>query len=606
MLLFLLACASSKEASPTDSSAPAIDCTPAASAGWDGGTLYTETTADWGLAAVRGGRMLAGDLDGDGFPDLLVTQLTDGNRDNPANGEQEHYVLMNREVGGRRTFVDETIASGLVTNRDGGQGTAHTSYSLGDVDNDGDFDVYAGRYKDGANDDASGDCSEIFLNDGSGRFTMAQRSATCVVAGYPTAGSSFTDFDGDGILDLWVTGFYESYGYLPGAQDQLYKGAGDGTFVAVTESAGLELRRGRTTADQLERDVRRPAYGATACDLDGDAWPELLATNYGRSWNQLWRNHGDGTFTEDGEASGFASDDNYDYSDNGRYACWHAANGTASDPVPTVSCDGWDPSYWTDGYDDQPARNNGNSFTTVCGDLDNDGDMDLMTTEIAHKWAGNASDRTTLLFNDGTGDFTRADPADIGMSRPRPPNRDWNEGDLYGAFADVDNDGWKDVLLVSSDYEGTQLWLWRQVAPGQLQEISTAAGLDQPWPAGLAVADFDQDGDLDVVTGSSTARAGTPWTAREVHLYENTSPAGNWLRVRGLPVGARVEIDAGGVTQVQEVSGGYGTFGMQNDTTLHFGLGGTCVVDAVRAVLPGGDTRAWPPLAGNQTFTPGW
>lgn len=606
MLLLLLACASSKDDPATDSAAASIECTPAASAGWDGGVVYTEATADWGLSAVRGGRMLAGDLDGDGFPDLLVTQLTDGNRDDPANGQQEHYVLMNREVGGRRSFVDETLASGLVANRDGGQGTAHTSYSLGDVDNDGDLDVFAGRYKDGANEDTSGDCSEIFLNDGAGRFTMAPRSATCVVAGYPTAGSSFTDFDGDGVLDLWVTGFYETYGYLPGAQDQLYKGVGDGTFVAVTESAGLELRRGRTTADQLERDVRRPAYGATTCDLDGDAWPELLATNYGRSWNQLWRNHGDGTFTEDGEASGFASDDNYDYRDNGRYACWYDANGTASDPEPTVACEGWDPSYWTDGYDDQPARNNGNSFTTVCGDIDNDGDMDLLTTEIAHKWAGDASDATALLLNDGTGDFVRTVPAEIGMGRRRPRNQDWNEGDLYGAFADFDNDGWKDVVVVSSDYADTHLWLWRQVSPGQFEDVSTAAGLDQPWPAGLAIADFDQDGDLDVVTGSSTARSGTPWTEREVHLYENGSPAGNWLRVRGLPVGARVEIDAGGITQVQEVSGGYGTFGMQNDTTLHFGLGGACAVDAVRAVLPGGDTRAWPPLAGNQTFTPGW
>ena len=77
--------------------------------------------------------------------------------------------------------------------------------------------------------------------------------------------------------------------------------------------------------------------------------------------------------------------------------------------------------------------------------------------------------------------------------------------------------------------------------------MSDATGMNQPWPAGIAMADFDADGDVDLVTGSSLARSGTPWTAREVHLYENVAPVGNWLRVRGAPVGARVEVDAGGL-----------------------------------------------------------
>jgi hypothetical protein len=606
MLLLLLACAPKG----ADDTAAPVDCTANPSSAWSGGApAYEERTDAWGLTDVRGARFAAADLDGDGFPDLLVNDFppnADHPRDDLEAGLRLHRILMNRPgASGGRIFVDETESSGLIANRDGGTGTSHTSYIAGDVDNDGDLDVFAAEFHDGASPTPP-DCSELFLNDGDGTFTMANRSAICDLDGYPLAGSAFADVNADGRLDLWTTGFYETYGLLPSAQDQLFLGAGDGTFTNVTEAAGLELRRGRTYADMADRDVRRPAYGATACDVNGDTLPDLIATNYGRSWNQLWVNQGDGTFVEDGERSGFASDDNYDYTDNTRYACWYEAYGGSGDPEPTTDCIGWDPSYWTDGYDDLPARNNGNSFTTVCADVDNDGDNDLYTTEIVHKWAGNNSDATTLLFNDGTGTFARAAPADIGMDRPRPMRSDWNEGDLYAAFADFDNDGWKDVFLVSSDYPDTHLWLWRQIAPGQFEDVSDATGMSQPWPAGIAMADFDADGDVDLVTGSSLARSGTPWTAREVHLYENVAPVGNWLRVRGAPVGARVEVDAGGVTQTQEVVGGYGTFGIQNDTTLSFGLGDTCAVDAVRMVLPGGESHAWPALAGNTTLELAW
>jgi hypothetical protein len=265
-----------------------------------------------------------------------------------------------------------------------------------------------------------------------------------------------------------------------------------------------------------------------------------------------------------------------------------------------VDCGGaWPADYWTPGYDDQPARLNGNSFTTVCGDLDNDGDADLMTTEIAHKWAGDNSDPTGLLFNDGNAAFERADNEAIGLARRRPERSDWNEGDIWGAFLDFDNDGWKDVLVASSDYEDTRLWLWRQVSPGMFEEVGEEAGLSQPWPSGLAIADFDQDGDLDVVTGSSTARSGTPWTTRALHFHENQL-GGNFVSVRGLPAGTRVEVTSGGVTQTAEVSGGYGHMGMQHGSDVHFGLGATCGVDDVRAIRPGGAVEEWGTLQGNR------
>ncbi len=580
-------------------------CDPAPSSAWSGDTSFEDRTDAWGLVGVEGARLQTVDLDGDRYPDLVVTNFSDNARDDLAAGLQYHYVLMNRPgTDGGRTFVDETEASGLIQNRDGGTGTPSSLFVYGDVDNDGDLDAFVGRYLDASDENTTGDCSEILLNDGVGHFSFAERSGPCDLAGVPVTAASFTDYDGDGVLDLWQVTFYIEYGYLPSAQDQLFHGNGDGTFTDVTDDVGLTLEKGRATEDFLSRDVRRPGYGATACDLDGDALPELIATNYGRSWNQLWLNEGGASFQEIGDQAHFDDDDNFDYADNYMYACWHETNGGAGDPAPTVQCNGAFPdTYWNAGYDDQPARLAGNGFTTVCADIDNDGDNDAYTASIVHDWAGGSADPTQLLLNDGSATFTPVPNEDDGLARDRPARGSWNEGDLHAAFFDFDNDGWKDIVLGSSDYEDTHVWLWRQVSPGQFEDVTDATGLDHPWPAGMAVADFDLDGDLDFATGSSTARTGTPWTTREVHLYENIAPVGNWVRIEGLSVGTRVDLTAGGVTQTLEVSGGYGHAGIQNDTALHFGLGEACAIDEIVVTSPGGARISHVGLTGNQAIT---
>jgi hypothetical protein len=114
------------------------------------------------------------------------------------------------------------------------------------------------------------------------------------------------------------------------------------------------------------------------------------------------------------------------------------------------------------------------------------------------------------------------------------------------------------------------------------------------------VADFDGDGDLDVVMGTSTARGGPP--VPQVYFYENlVGSRSNWVKVRLVgagtgrasvsAVGARVMVEAGGVRQIREVDGGHGHFGLQNDLTLHFGLGKSCQVDRLEV--------RWPDRAGS-------
>lgn len=593
---------------PVDTRPPEI-CNPAASFGEE--PAFEDRTEAWGLAGVNGSRLSVADLDGDGWPDLVVSDVTVHTRDDFEAGTRYHYVLMNRAAeGGGRAFVDETEASGLFDTRDGEGGRAAQIHVFGDVDNDGDIDVFSGSYFDANNEDTDpGDRSEIDLNDGSGRFTLAEQSDLHIDEGYSTAGASFVDVDADGVLDLWVVGWYQRYGQLRAEQDRLYRGNGDGTFTEITEEAGLTLDEGTTRdgyEEWLEGEANLPAYGATACDLDGDAMPDLLASNYGRAWNHQWMNDGGARFENTGFESGFASDEVEDYSDNQYYRCYCEVYGCDPDPgsASLSGCDTY-ADYWVPGWDDQPARLNGNSFSTACGDIDNDGDMDLMTAEIVHWHIGGSSDPSELLLNDGAGAFSRPGNENNGLERDWP-SRSWNAGDLFVHFFDFDLDGWQDILLASSDYPDTRMFLWRQVSEGQFEEVAEAAGVGHEWPAGLAVADFDRDGDLDVVTGSSIARSGTPWTSREVHLYENTLGPGNTLRVslegvaaNRLGVGARVEVATGGLVQVQELSGGYGHMGMHHDQALVFGLGESCEVDEITVTWPGGATDTWTGVRAN-------
>ena len=179
---------------------------------------------------------------------------------------------------------------------------------------------------------------------------------------------------------------YRRYGELRACGvDRLWRGDGKGGFTDVTKAAGLWTSPTPYTGTKVPPEdpallrFSRPSYGVTHADWNNDGHQDLLQMAYGRQWNYLWKNNGDGTFTDVGLATGFAGD----VVTHGKYP------GFVRRPP------------------ERPFRSNGNTFDCAVGDLDNDGDLDCLLGEIAHFWAGPASDPPAVLMNEGQGQGLR-------------------------------------------------------------------------------------------------------------------------------------------------------------------------------------------------------
>ncbi|MBK7579880.1 MAG: CRTAC1 family protein [Myxococcales bacterium] len=567
---------------------------------WKPGTqAFVEKTAEWGLTGVEGSRLSVTDIDGDGAPDLVVRQAAIASDDFASGGKR--YVWLLRNTGAKK-FEDVTKTSGFLamrTDSSGAKGRPGQIIVFGDVDNDGDLDGYDAL--DTSNPTNSlGEHSELMLNDGAGHFAFGPDASDALSANRPESpsGASFVDFDRDGNLDLWVTQYsYADTGQLNASpqQDRLYRGDGKGGFVEVTNDVGLTTLPWGNIGDLNNALAHSQAWASLACDLNGDGAPELLAASYGRAPNHLWQgsmNGASASFTNRSLASGYAYDGDMSWQDNQFARCFCQANPTATDcagvPAPLITCT---QPNWNHKQDREPFRLGGNSGSTTCADIDNDGDMDLLTSEIKHWWAGKGADGSEVLVNTGAKDLKFDRPGDTALGlEVKHGTTSWDEGHMTNAVFDFDNDGWPDLYVGASDYAGNHGLLYHQESKLSFMDVPIAEGIDHHRSHGVVFADFDADGDLDVVVGHSRARcdATAPddcYATANVRFFENViGQNGNFVQMRlvGGPgtnraaIGARVSVEAGGVTQTQEVGGGHGHYGSQHQLALSFGLGTAC------------------------------
>lgn len=550
---------------------------------WAPGTsAFVEATSRWGLDAlgVEGVRLSVADVDGDGWPDLSVRKAGSLRDDFRPGGQRATWLLRNARGKG---FEDITLASGFVATR-GADPTLGRPVEIvvwADVNNDGAVDAFTGI------SGAEGS-SELVLNDGKGSFALGPEGFP---ARHPNenlslGGATFLDANLDGWIDLFV-----GYGIGAGqGQDRLYLNVGQGAFRDATEEAGLSTLLW-DDPDAIDQALGHSnAWGTLACDLNGDGFPEVMVASYGRAPNHLWLSRGDGIFTNHAIASGYAFDHRMDWTDNESARCHcklhPSVEGCAGVPPPEhIRCESSaDILRWEHGRDRRAFRLGGNSATTVCADVNGDGFFDLLTTEIVHWDVGSSSDPSELLLHEGEDppSFHRPGNASTGLTRPRD-RVDWNDGDMTAAIFDFDNDGRPDVYIGSSDYPGTRGHLFWQNPEGVFEAVPLAEGIDHRASHGIAVADFDRDGDLDVVVGHSQIRCEDQcYEKATVRLFENVLGAkGNWIQLdlRGsagsnrMAIGARVEVETKQGRQVQEVGGGHGHLGIQHEHALHFGLG---------------------------------
>jgi enediyne biosynthesis protein E4 len=595
-MVWLLAC---NNGGGDDTAAP-LTCEPNPDSVWAPGQVaFQDATTAWGLDVLMpiGTRIDSVDFDGDGWPDLAVRGGEAAN-DFSDGGVRTSWLLRNRGDG---TFEDVTESSGILTGRVDDVRPGFL-WAWGDVDNDGDLDVFTAFYN------LKGpETPEIALQD-AGTFTLGPEDSDVrrVGAVDHAAGASFLDVDRDGFLDLWVVENTDENGQP--AQDRLYLGDGTGRFTDVTSDWGLTTKAWVDVDEVNQAFAHTNAWSGLACDLTNDGLPELLSASYGRAPNHLWTHLGD-SFRNDSIASGYAFDGNQDWTDNWSARCWCSLNrdddecaGVPEPDTTYLQCNSEDDAFrWDHTFDREPFRLGGNSGTTVCADLDNDGWQDLFTTEIVHWDVGQSSDRSEILHNAGDGTFTRPGGAATGVQHVHEGDF-WDDGDMTADVFDFDNDGWKDIYLGSSDYPGNVGHLFHQKAPLEFEDMLPEEGIDQHRSHGVVAADFDRDGDLDVVVGHGTSRCEEDcYETFNVRLFENLQgAAGNWLELRLVggdgsnraAIGARIDVETDEATQTTEVGGGFGQWGYQDDLVQHFGLGPSCLATV---------TITWPDDAQTQT-----
>ena len=481
------------------------------------------------------------DYDSDGWQDILLVN----GQDFPGHARRASRLKLYRN-NHDGTFTDVTAKAGLAVSMYG------MGVAVGDYDNDGYDDIFV---------TALGQ-SRLFHNTGKKSFSDVTKAAGLEGPQEFSTSAAWVDYDRDGRLDLAVANYVqwspasdifctldgvrksyctpESY---KGASARLWHNLGNGKFEDATRKAGL-------------LDATSKALGIALLDYDNDGWPDLLLANDTQP-NKLYRNNGNGTFSEKGVAAGVA------FSEDGI-----ARAGMGVDAA----------------------------------DYDRSGRPSILISNFANQMMA-------LYHNEGNGLFVDEAPrSEVGRASLLTRG--------FGCvFYDYDLDGWLDVLIVNGHIEpeieriqkrvkyAQPAHLFRNQGKGKFAEVtaSVGAGFARPRVArGVAYADIDNDGDLDLLVTTNGGPA---------LLFRNDGVTHHALRVKLAGarsnrdgIGALVTATAGGDKQSLMLRSG-SSYLSQSELVLTFGLGQRAQVDQLEVRWPSGQVERLSNVAAGQQVT---
>lgn len=485
-----------------------------------------------------------------------------------------------------------------------------------DYDGDGYLDVYLvnGASMPGLKKEGPQHWNRLFRNNGDLTFTDVTEKAGVAGAGYGM-GVAAGDFDNDGRPDLFLANINEN---------QLFRNNGDGTFTDVTAKAGVAggLHKGRkmwaVAAAWLDynNDGRLDLFVSNYCVWDPKVIPECMAggqrvycspRHYEPLPHTLHRNNGDGTFTDvsaetglsavlgrgmgvvvaDYDLDGFI--DVFVANDDAPFQLFHNLKGKRFEEVSLDA--------------GVQFPESGNVISGMGADF-----RDVFNKGLPSIWVTAIEKETFPLFaNVGGGQFTdRTSPT--GLSIDTFDMSGWSN-----AIADLDNDGWKDLVASRSNVQDNvhmfsprayaePMVIFRNLGSGRFANVSKLAGEDAQKPfahRGLAVGDLDNDGRLDLVMTVLTGNA---------RVMHNTSANGNhWLslkltgtRSNRNAIGARIRVTGeDGKTQYNHVTTSTG-YGCSSDARVHFGMGAAASAKEIEVVWPSGVKQVLQNVAGDR------
>jgi enediyne biosynthesis protein E4 len=485
------------------------------------------------IIETKGSGIAFFDYDNDGWLDIYLTNGSRLDAKWPAGATPSTHLFKNNRDG---TFTDVTEKSGI------GRSGWQTGVCVGDYDNDGWDDIFCTFWGHNI----------LFHNNGNGTFSdVTKKAGLAQEKGRWGTGCSFVDYDRDGHLDLFVCNFVHLDPDNPPSIDDasFCQWKGVPTMCGPRGLPGDTNILYRNNGDGTFTDVSEkagilkpgPRYSITSvcCDFDNDGWPDIYVAVDSMP-SILYQNNHDGTFTDIAVISGSA------YNADG-----HEQAGMGLG-VADYDCDGW---------------------------------FDIFKTNFA-------DDTSNLYHNNGDGTFS-----DLSFNSGLGINNTyvgWGCG-----FIDYDNDGWSDIVQINGHvypeidkynfgetFKNPRL-VYKNLGNGNFKDVSAimGPGITSHYSSrGAAFGDYDNDGGMDILILNMNDLPSL--------LHNVGGNKQNWIKLKLVgtrcnrtAIGARARVITGKHVQVAEVQSGASVMS-QNDLRLHFGLGESKLVDAIEVKWP--------------------